>query len=68
MRIGTIYHRNRLPVFYTNPSLVDHDNDLGSLLKESPNVPAAEYEKQPRRARNFIGDRQPSWNSRFVDI
>lgn len=31
-RIGIFYQRNRLPVYYTMPSLVDHDDDLDSLL------------------------------------
>lgn len=32
-RIGIFYQRNRLPVYYTMPSLVDHDDDLDSLLE-----------------------------------
>lgn len=31
-RIGIFYQRNMIPVYYTMPSLVDHDDDLGSLL------------------------------------
>lgn len=31
-RIGIFYQRNMLPVYYTMPSLVDHDDDMGSLL------------------------------------
>lgn len=31
-RIGVFYQRNRLPIYYTIPSLVDHDDDLGSLI------------------------------------
>lgn len=31
-RIGIFYQRNRLPVYYTMPSLVDHNDSLGSLL------------------------------------
>jgi hypothetical protein len=26
------YHRNRLPIYYAIPSLVDHNDDLGSLI------------------------------------
>lgn len=32
IRIGIFYQRNMIPVYYTMPSLVDHDDDLGSLL------------------------------------
>lgn len=32
VRIGEFYLRNGLPVYYCMPSLVDHDDDLGSLL------------------------------------
>lgn len=67
-RIGWAYQRNRLPIFYTNPSLVDHNNDLGSLLKESPNIRREDYEKEPRRARNFIGNKKAAWNDRVIDI
>lgn len=31
-KIGEFYCHNALPVYYTIPSLVDHDDDLGSLL------------------------------------
>lgn len=67
-RIGWAYQRNRLPVFYTNPSLVDHDDDLPSLLEQSANVSKADYQKEPRRAHNFIGDSLPTWNNRVLDI
>jgi hypothetical protein len=67
-RIGAGYQQQRLPVFYTNPSLVDHDNDLGSILKKSANVPAAEYEKTPRVAHNFADSRPVRWNNGVVDI
>lgn len=67
-RIGYAYSRQALPVYYTNPSLVDHDDDIGSLLKQSALVPASEYEKTPRRAHNFIGDRQIAWTGQTTDI
>jgi hypothetical protein len=67
-RIGWAYMRQALPVYYTNPSLVDHDDDMGSLLKESVLVPASDYEKTPRRAHNFIGDRAIAWTSQTTDI
>jgi hypothetical protein len=31
-RIGIFYQRNMLPVYYTMPSLVDHNDDMDSLL------------------------------------
>lgn len=67
-RIGIGYQGQHLPVYYTNPSLVDHDDEIGSLLKASKSVPAAEYEAVARHAHNFIGDRQISWNSQTTDI
>lgn len=67
-RIGWAYMRNRLPVFYTNPSLVDHDDAMGSLLKQSALVSRADYEKVPRVAHNFIGDRTVNWNNAVLDI
>ena len=36
-RIGYFYQRNRLPVYYTMPSLVDHDDEMGSLLGHGVN-------------------------------
>lgn len=67
-RIGVGYQQQRLPVYYTNPSLVDHDNDLGSLLKQSAAVSAEDYEKTPRVAHNFAGSRPVKWNNGVVDI
>ena len=32
-RVGEFYCRNDLPVYYSMPSLVNHDDDLGTLLK-----------------------------------
>lgn len=32
IRVGMFYHRNRLPIYYAVPSLVDHNDDLGSLI------------------------------------
>lgn len=62
-RIGIWYLRNMLPVFYTNPSLVDHDDDLGSLL---------DHGKAPGRrvAHNYIGNLEdpPRWNNKAVSI
>lgn len=67
-RIGYAYMRQALPVYYTNPSLVDHDDAIGSLLKQSLLVPAADYEAVPRHAHNFIGDKKIAWSNRAIDI
>lgn len=40
-RIGIFYQRNRLPVYYTMPSLVDHDDELGTLLPGHGTEPGA---------------------------
>lgn len=67
-RIGIAYQCQRLPVYYTNPSLVDHDDEMGSLLKQSKLIPLEQYEKDARHAHNFIGNRQVSWNTSAIDI
>ena len=43
IRVGMFYHRNRLPIYYCIPSLVDHDDSIGSLIGN-------DYEKEPRVA------------------
>lgn len=61
-RIGLFYYRNMMPVLYTNPSLVDHDDDIGTLIEGRDDLP------QGRRvARNMI-DRDYQWNNRIVNI
>lgn len=60
-RIGWAYMRQAIPVYYTNPSLVDHDDGLGSLLDHG-NGPDA------RVAHNFVGDNMPHWNNRTLEI
>ena len=60
-RIGWAYMRQALPVYYTNPSLVDHDEAIGSLIGNG-------YAGVPRKAHNFIGDRQVTWNNLVIDI
>lgn len=67
-RIGYAYQRQRLPIFYTNPSLVDHNDAIGSLLKQSPLISKEDYEKEPRVARNFINSQVVAWNDRVIDI
>lgn len=59
-RIGIFYQRNILPVFYTNPSLVDHDDDIGSLLNHGNG--------DGRRVAHRFVDGPVRWNKQFVDI
>lgn len=61
-RIGLFYFRNMLPVLYTNPSLVDHDDDIGTLVGQRADLP------QGRRvARNMINS-DVEWNGNIVEI
>lgn len=59
-RIGIFYQANMLPVYYTMPSLVDHDDDLGSLLNHG-NTP------ERRIAHNFVNG-PVIWNRDIIDI
>lgn len=58
-RLGYFYLGNRLPVLYTNPSLVDHDESIGTLLDH--------VNAEPRHAHNFISG-PVLWNSDALDI
>lgn len=60
-RIGLYYYRARLPVYYTNPSLVDHDHTLGSLIGN-------DYAAEPRVAHKFADADGVTFNSRVVRI
>lgn len=59
-RLGYFYMGNVLPILYTNPSLVDHDEDMGSLLDHGKHA-------EPRRAHNFISG-PVQWNNQALDI
>lgn len=59
IKIGMFYQRNRLPVYYTMPSLVDHDDDMGSLLGTDA--------KEPRRAHR-LATGPVQWNKQSVKI
>lgn len=59
-RIGLFYQSNILPVFYTNPSLVDHDDDLGSLLGHGAT-------EKPRIAHNFVAG-SVNWGDQVVNF
>ncbi len=54
IRIGMFYHRNHLPIYYTMPSLVDHDDSIGSLI--------GNQQKEPRVAHRLATGRV-SWTS-----
>lgn len=60
-RIGIFYQRNRLPVFYTHPSLVDHDDEIGTAIPGHGTLPGARVAH--RLAAGLI-----EWNDRVVDI
>lgn len=59
-RIGIFYQRNRLPVYYTMPSLVDHNDEMGSLLEHGlgPGARVAH-----RRSDGLI-----RWNKQVISI
>jgi len=59
-RLGIFYQENRLPVWYTMPSLVDHDDDLGSLLNHGQDA-------ERRIAHNFVSG-PVTWNRDQIDI
>lgn len=59
MKIGMFYQRHRLPIYYTVPSLVDHDDDMGSLIGTDA--------KEPRRAHR-LADGVVLWNRQSVTI
>lgn len=59
-RIGIFYQRNRLPIYYTVPSLVDHDDDIGSLIG---NGYALEPRVAHRRSRGLV-----SWTDTVIPI
>jgi hypothetical protein len=59
-RIGIFYQRNRLPVYYTMPSLVNHDDDISSLLGHGVNsAPRVAH----RLAKGLV-----CWNKDVIDI
>jgi len=60
IRIGMFYQRNRLPVYYTMPSLVNHDDDISSLLGHGAD-PAPRVAH--RLAQGLI-----QWNNHVIDI
>lgn len=59
-RIGIFYQRNRLPVYYTMPSLVDHNDDLDSLLDHGKAGGA--------RVAHRLADGVIRWNRLVIEI
>lgn len=59
-RIGIFYQRNIIPVFYTMPSLVDHNDDLGSLLDHGG--------AGKRRIAHKLATGPIRWNRQVIDI
>lgn len=60
-RIGWYFNKRRLPVYYTYPSIVDHDYKMGSLLNN-------DYAELPRVAHVYEPRHIKSWNSKAVKI
>lgn len=60
VRIGKAARKVGLPVFYTNPSLVDHDNSIGSVVGTTS--------KEPRVAHNYEPNLRKHWNSNYIDM
>jgi hypothetical protein len=60
-RIGIFYQRNRLPVYYTMPSLVNHDDALGTLLPGHGTEPGA-------RVAHKFATGPLNWNSKCITI
>lgn len=59
-RIGIFYQRNRLPIYYTMPSLVDHNDDLDSLLEHGKAGGA--------RVAHRLATGPVQWNNDVIDI
>ncbi len=60
-RIGIFYQRNRLPVYYTVPSLVDHDDELGTAIPGHGTKPGA-------RVAHRLATGLVNWNDRVITI
>lgn len=60
-RIGIFYQRNRLPIYYTMPSLVDHDDELGTAIPGHGTAPGG-------RVAHSLATGLIAWNDRVIDI
>ena len=59
-RVGMFYNRNMMPVYYTMPSLVDHNDDTASLLGHGI-LPGARVAHRP--ATGLV-----TWTGTVIDI
>lgn len=60
-RIGIFYSRNRIPVYYTMPCLVDHDDEMGTAIPGHGTKPGA-------RVAHKLATGLVAWNDQVVDI
>lgn len=60
-RIGIFYQRNRIPVYYTMPSLVQHDDELGTVIPGHGTEPGA-------RVAHKLASGLVQWNNQVIDI
>lgn len=60
-RIGIFYQRNRLPVYYTMPCLVDHDDEIGTAIPGHGTEPGA-------RVAHRLATGLVQWNDQVIDI
>lgn len=60
IRVGMFYQRNRLPIYYAIPSLVDHNDDLGSLVGNG-------YAKEPRVAHR-LAESVVTWTDTVIEL
>jgi len=60
-RIGIFYQRNRLPVYYTMPCLVDHDDEIGTAIPGHGTLPGA-------RVAHRLATGVIQWNNQVIDI
>lgn len=58
-RLGTYFNRRGLPIYYSYPSLVDHDDSLPSLTN---------HHIKKRVAHNYEPGLVTNWNSGVIDI
>ena len=59
-RVGMFYLANRLPIYYTMPSLVDHDDSIDSLL--------ADHQTLEPRIAHRLANGPVRWNSEIINI
>lgn len=59
-KIGSYFQKHKLPVYYTMPSLCDHNDELPSLTNHKV--------VSGRVARNYESDFVGNWNNKVVEI